>query len=535
MKIADMSLREKVLQTVVMRLNNGRESELKNAGAAFFFGEIITEADETGLEQARETLKKYTDGCTVPMLAVSDFENGCGDMLKGLTPLPYLMALGAANSEEIAYDYGKATALEARSIGANWTFSPVCDLNMNRRNPLVNIRSISDDPDLAIRLLKQVIRGMQDNGLAACAKHFPGDGIDWRDQHSMTTNNTLSWEDWKKYSGRVFRELIGAGVYSIMPGHITLPAYQKERHANGMCLPATLSHELITDLLKGEMGFEGVVVTDALDMGGFNGWYKDLETAEIEAFKAGNDMLLWPSDNYVDNLIAAVERGEVSTERLDDAVSRILNMKEKLGLFGKDSGPRPMTAVEQAFVRQTQEKTADHSITLVRDKGNFFPLSPEKGTRIAVCAITHHEPSRAHGQVLVDELCKRGFDAKLYSFPSFTDIDNSDVVIYALFSRSFRPRGFLDFHSAEVGKIHWSMMYGVEKAIFVSFGSPYFGEQYLERALTYVNAYSMTACSVEAFARAAVGEIPFTDFSPVHLTTYEEEIALRRDITLPFR
>ena len=164
MEITNLSLRDKVLQTVVLRLNNGRESTVKNAGAAFFFGEIITEADDVGLEQAKSTLKRYTDECTIPMLVVSDFENGCGDMLKGLTPLPYMMGLGATNSEEIAYNYGKATALEARSVGANWTFSPVCDLNINRRNPLVNTRSVCDDPELAIKLLTQVVRGMQEHG-----------------------------------------------------------------------------------------------------------------------------------------------------------------------------------------------------------------------------------------------------------------------------------------------------------------------------------------------------------------------------------
>lgn len=211
MKVTDLSLREKILQTVVLRVNKDNFVD-EQVGAAFFFGEIITEADEMGLNQARETLARYIDNAKIPILITSDFENGCGSMLKGLTPLPYLMGLGATNSEEIAYNYGKATALEARSVGANWSFSPVCDLNINKRNPLVNVRGIGDNPDHAIRLLKQVIRGMQDNELAACAKHFPGDGMDYRDQHIVTTNNTLSMDDWKKLSGKVFQELIDDGV-----------------------------------------------------------------------------------------------------------------------------------------------------------------------------------------------------------------------------------------------------------------------------------------------------------------------------------
>lgn len=183
----------------------------------------------------------------------------------------------------------------------------MCDLNINKRNPLVNVRGLTDDVNLAIKLLPQVIKGMQDNGLAACAKHFPGDGLDYRDQHIVTTNNTLSFDEWKKKSGKVFEEVIKSGVYSVMSGHITLPSYQKEIFDNGMKLPATLSHELIENLLKKEMGFDGVVVTDALGMGGFNGWYKTMDISQIESFKAGCDMMLWPSENYVKNMTEATK------------------------------------------------------------------------------------------------------------------------------------------------------------------------------------------------------------------------------------
>ncbi len=248
MKISDLSLREKILQTVVARVNKDQFED--GIGGAFFFGEIITEADEMGIDAARATLAELQNRSKIPVAITSDFENGCGSMLKGLTELPYQMALGAANDEKLAYDYGKATALEAKLVGANWSLSPVVDLNINPRNPLVNTRALTDDADLAVKLVPHIIKGMQDYGLAACAKHFPGDGIDYRDQHLVTTNNTLSMEDWRKMSGRVFEAAIKADVYSIMPGHITLPAYQKEVFANGMKLPATLSYELITNLLK---------------------------------------------------------------------------------------------------------------------------------------------------------------------------------------------------------------------------------------------------------------------------------------------
>ncbi len=517
MKFSDLSLREKILQTVVIRVDKDNFVP-DQVGAAFFFGEIITEADEMGIDCAKNTLAQYIDNAKIPILITSDFENGCGSMLKGLTPLPYLMSLGATNSEEIAYNYGRATALEARSVGANWSFSPVSDLNLNTRNPLINVRGISDDPALAARLLKQVVRGMQENGLAACAKHFPGDGLDYRDQHLVTTNNTLSLEEWKQLSGKVFQELINDGVYSIMPGHITLPSYQKEVFTNGMKLPATLSHELVTNLLKKEMGFEGVVVTDALGMGGFNGWYESKRRAEIESFKAGCDMMLWPNKHFVDDMTEAIENGYVSMERLDDAVTRILNMKEKLGMFEKDNHAITLSEADKAFVARTQQETAEHSVTLIRDEGKFFPLCAKTHKKIGVVPITHHQPALEEAKLLCQELCDRGFEATYYEAGmNHKEINDSDLVIYALFSRPYRPIGFLDFHSAEAKKVAAYLKHGTNKSMIVSFGSPYFGNQYFERALTYVNAYSMLAPSVKAFVRAAVGEIPFGNYSPVKL------------------
>lgn len=515
-RFEELSVRKKIYQTIILRIE-GDHFDPAPVGAAFFFGEIATDASSMGLAHARHVLQQYADNADIPILLASDFENGCGSMLSGLTPLPYLMNLGAANDLQLAYDYGKATALDARSIGANWSFSPVCDLNLNPRNPLVNIRALTDDVSLACRLLPEVVRGMQENGLAACAKHFPGDGCDYRDQHLVTTCNTLSFADWQKQHGRVFKALMDAGVLSIMAGHISLPAWQQER-VGRLAPPATLSQECITGLLKGRMGFDGVVITDALNMGGFGGWYDTAEEAEVAAFAAGCDMLLWPSDGYAQALEEAIRDGRVPMQRLDDAVRRILRMKEKLGLFDKPQNAKSMTKAEHAFVQHTQRQVAEKSITLVRDTAHFFPISPARFPRVAVVPITHHAPALTLGEQLCDALRRHGFAVSF--FPNGIDAqgeDGHDLILYALFSRPFRPMGFLDFHSSEAGKIQRSLQRAVRKTMVVSFGSPYFVEQYFERALCCVNAYSMLPCSVEAFVRAATGEIPFTHFSPVRL------------------
>jgi len=144
--LSTLSIRQKAQQTAVLRIRRD-QFVADQVGAAFFFGEIITEASDIGLENGRKLLARYKENAEIPLLITSDFENGCGSMLKGLTILPYMMSLGAANDKQLAYDYGRATALEARSVGANWTFSPVCDLNINDRNPLVNVRGLTDDAE----------------------------------------------------------------------------------------------------------------------------------------------------------------------------------------------------------------------------------------------------------------------------------------------------------------------------------------------------------------------------------------------------
>lgn len=525
-KLEEMTLREKINQTIVVLMEKGKSIDFA-PGAAFFFGQIITEADEAGLEELRDYVRELAEKCDIPPLITSDFENGCGSMVKSLTPLPFMMGLGATNNAETAYNYGKVTALEARSIGANWTFSPVSDLNRNRRNPLVNNRGMTDNTALAVKMIPEIIKGMQDNGLSACAKHFPGDGMDYRDQHITTTYNTCTMEDWRATYGKVFAEAIAAGVDSVMAGHIGLPAYQRERSERfDMPLPATLSRELITDLLKNEMGFEGIVVTDALNMGGYAGWYQTRAQSEIESFKAGCDMMLWPSEGYADHLERAILSGEVPMSRLDDAVSRILRVKEKRGLFDEERALfRDVTDAEKAFIKRFQETCAKESITLLRDKMAHFPLSPTKTPKIGISVISEHAPAKAEAAALKEEFEKRGFTVS-YNDEDKVSLDETkafyeanDLVLYAAFSRPFRPIGFLDYTLGRAKKIQNMFIpdNAADKVIVASFGSPYFIDQYFEKAPTYVNAYSMLECAARAFVRAACGEIDFQGVSPVEL------------------
>lgn len=520
--ISNMSLEDKISQTVVVIMQKGVKATCK-PGAAFFFGQIITEADEEGIDELRGYVRDLVEDSKINPLITTDFENGCGSMVKKLTPLPYLMGLGASANSELAYNYGKATALEAKVVGANWSLSPVSDLNINERNPLVNVRGMTDDASLAVAMLPQIIKGMQENGLSACAKHFPGDGMDYRDQHLVTTVNSLSMDEWWENYGKVYKAVIDAGVNSVMLGHISLPAYSKDEDN---VLPATLSKKLITDLLKNELGYEGIVVTDALNMGGFAGWYNTHEESEIEALKAGCDMLLWPSENYISNAIEAVNSGYIPMERIDDAVRRILSVKEKMGLLNEDYNYfAELTEDEKEFVKNVQETCSNESITLIKNELNVLPFDRNKVKNIGIIPIVEYTPVMEEARKLKYYYEQRGFTVDFFegedTFERFMDefYEKNDVVIYAAFSRPFRPIGFLDYTGARAWQIVHSFKAkdAVKKNVIVSFGSPYFGKQYFDKAKTYVNAYSMLSCSAEAFVKATCGEIEFKGKSPVKL------------------
>ena len=383
-----LTLREKIGQTMLMLPDRKKELDLGDGSldvyfkrypvTGYFMGwKLFTGVpEEERVDFVRSSVEEYQKASELPLLFQQDYESGVG--LQGMTPFPKEMALGAANSPELAYKYGKSVALECRSLGINWVLHPVADLNMNPLNPIVNTRSVSDNPEKAVCLLSEQIKGLQDNSVAATIKHFPGDGVDYRDQHLMTTVNSLSEEMWKQYHGKVFAELIKKGVACIMPGHITLPFYQKEK-INGYLPPATLSHELLTGLLKKEMHFNGVVVSDAMTMAGFRGWYKNDLEGQVASFLAGVDILLWPSYEYMDTVEVRIQRGEIPMERLDDAVRRVWAMKERFGLLNKNRELiRPVSAEEKAEIREAAKEITERSITLVRDEDHKLPLSLEK-------------------------------------------------------------------------------------------------------------------------------------------------------------
>lgn len=535
----NLTLRQKIGQIMLMLPDRKKELELGNGSlkeyfkrypvSGYFMGWKLYDgvAYEDRFRHIRKACQEYQDASELPLIFQEDYESGVD--MAGMTSFPNEMTLGASNSPELTYAYGKAVALESRSVGVNWVLHPVADLNLNPFNPITNVRSISDDPELAIRLLSQQIKGLQQNGVAATIKHFPGDGVDFRDQHLLTTCNSLSMEDWKQKHGKVFKALIDSGVACIMPGHITLPAYQKEK-INGMYPPATLSRELLTGLLKGELGFKGVIVSDAMVMGGFRGWYPNELEGEIQSFLAGVDVLLWPSYAFMDTVEARINRGEIPIERLNDAVRRTWALKERFGLLSKNRVlVRDMSTQEKTEASHSSKTICERAVTLVRDRKNALPLNPSKDKKILVVAVT--PLSRKGGDLHLKRLESfagllraKGYNVDfrhnlLYETQGWTEDAPAryDRIIIAVARFSHAPFGPLQLWDDEAQTVWAVNAMPKEKIIVVNFGNPYLVNEYFERVNTCINAYSDVPVMQEAVLSALTGSIKITGQSPVNI------------------
>ncbi len=487
-------------------------------GAVFVGAEIIqADCDHTDAIRRTVTGLRAAAG-PVPILFSGDFEHGVGSEVSGLTRFPDLMALGATRDPALAYAYGRAIALEARRLGVRWSFAPVADLNVNPANPVTNQRSVGDDPEAALALLKPHVRGMQEHGMAACAKHFPGDGSDDRNQHNVTSATTLSLARWRRTQGRAFRDLIADGVASIMAGHLAFPAWERPDRRTGRYRPATASRRILTDLLRGELGFEGVIVTDALTMAGFCGW-ASYEQRIVECFNAGADVFLWPdTERFFETLKHALAAGRAVPERLDASVRRVLRLKAALGLA--DSAPP--APLERAALEQhaaTAAAVAEQSVTLLRCAPGRLPLRPAPGADLLMLVLQNapvapevFAPFRAVFEA-------RGFQATVADFADFKTyrdgLDRYAAVLVLANNGTLNCGGAtMRIIGAAAGQLWPFVAHPYPRKVWVSFGNPYVLYE-ASSADTYLNVYSNGAASQRAAARALLGEIPCRGRSPV--------------------
>jgi beta-glucosidase-like glycosyl hydrolase/CubicO group peptidase (beta-lactamase class C family) len=455
----------------------------------------------------------------LPLLIGTDFERGTAMRLDEGTSFPTAMALAAAGDPKDAYTMGKITALEARAVGIQWIYAPDADVNNNPGNPIINTRSFGEDPARVSEFVSEFIRGVQENGALATAKHFPGHGDTTGDSHIDLPVIKADRERLEHLEFVPFRAAIAAGVGSIMTGHIAVPALEPDANA-----PATLSSHILTDVLRKEMRFEGLLVTDAMDMGAITARFAPGDAA-VRAFLAGADVLLMPPvpDAAYHALLAAAKSGQITPEQLDGSVRRILLAKGKLGLNTNRLVDLQAlnTKFGSAACQAEAQEISDRGVTLLRDAGQRLPLNGTKPLRALLVSL-YADPEPYPGEDLERELRSR-FDS-LIALRADTKFARADtlrlpppdqyhVAIVALFVRVSDRKGDVDVPAEQLPVIEQIFKAG-KPVIMVGLGSPYLIEKF-PQAETWLAAYGVNDVAQISVARALFGQIPVQGHLPV--------------------
>jgi beta-N-acetylhexosaminidase len=379
-------------------------------------------------DKVYELLAELQRSSKIPMLIACNCDSGGDGAVDDGTYIASGAHCEASGSEKLAYNAGYVSGREAAAVGCNWNFDPCADILYNWRNTIVNTRGYGTNPDDVIKYTSAYIKGLRQSNMASCAKHFPGDGVEERDQHLVLGVNELSCEEWDASFGKVYKHLIDEGIMTIMAGHIALPEYQYKLNPNLKyedILPATLSPELITGLLKEQLGFNGLVVTDASFMMGMSAAMKRRDYVPA-AIAAGCDMFLFFQDHEEDLnfMLEGYKNGIITDERLHDALRRILGLKASLKLHIKQKEGTLIPPKEGLKVIGCQEhlamaaEAADLGISLIKDTKNQLPIKPSTHKRIRLYTLFGEIGGLSGGtkdaeQIIIEELERAGFEVTL--------------------------------------------------------------------------------------------------------------------------
>jgi len=494
--------------------------------------------------EAAELLNRLQRESKLPLLFAADFERGVSMRLMGTTMFPHAMAFGADGKPEDAESFGRITAEEARAIGIHWNFFPDADVNSNPENPIINTRSFGEDPKQVGDLVAAYIHGAHEAGMLTTVKHFPGHGDTATDSHLGVAKVNGDREHLESIELPPFRRAIAAGVDSVMVGQITVPALDPDPNHVG-----TISSSVVSDLLEKQLGFHGIVVTDALDMAGLTHLFQnDIGRAAVEAFKAGNDVLLIPADlgaSY-EAMRKAVLSHEISRERLDRSVLKILKTKASLGL--NEARTVDLSALATVVGKPENlafgQQVADAAITLVRDNGQVLPLKsfPQKSGGTGKTELPYMSREETHNQavailfsddVRTDEgrAFGREFRARIadahviYVDPRIAAgmseevlkaVDEAQTVVAAVYviPTAGEVGNSMTMADASSTLLQQVLDHAAEKTTVVAVGNPYLASAF-PKIETYMCTFSTATVSETAAVKALFGEIVIRGHLPV--------------------
>lgn len=440
--IDSLSLEEKIGQLFINLNTNFAPEYLDNILDNYHVGGMRYMGTNSAAVQ--DHIRYAQSKTKIPLLIASNPEmGGFGSADDGTLVSTHLQA-GSHPDASIARDMGRVAGVETAAMGCNWAFAPIVDIHYNWRNTVISTRSFGNTPEVVIERAKEYFDGLSESNTVAAMKHFPGDGMDERDQHVVTSYNTLGVDEWNASYGRVYRELIEHGVQSIMIGHIGAPELSRKFRPgiqDSEIMPATLAPELLQDLLRGELGFNGLILTDASMMIGMTQAMKrkDLVPAAVAA---GCDMFLFfrdPAEDF-EYMLDGYRSGVITEARLQEALERILGLKATLGLH---STPRAeivppveaLSVVGSAEHHAIAAAIADKTVTLVKDTQNNLPLRPETHKRIRLYGVsgqadfTGVDPG-GYLTIARDELEKAGFEVHVFKDAAQRRADGEEGVYF---------------------------------------------------------------------------------------------------------
>jgi beta-N-acetylhexosaminidase len=495
--------------------------------------------------EAAELLNRLQSESKLPLLFAADFERGVSMRLLGTAVFPHAMAFGGDGKLEDAESFGRISAEEARAIGIHWNFFPDADVNSNPANPIINTRSFGEDPKQVGDLVAAYIKGAHEGGMLTTVKHFPGHGDTATDSHLGVASVNVDLAHLESVELPPFRQAIKAGVDSVMVAHVTVPALDSDpNHV------ATISPAIVSDLLEKQLGFEGIIVTDALDMAALTHLFaNNVGRAAVEAFKAGNDLLLIPADfpaSY-NAMLQAVQSGEISRERLDRSVLKILKTKaslnlQKARLVDVDALANIVGKPENiAFGQQV----ADNAVTLVQDNGKVLPLKAllkNQGTAKAALPYTTHEETRNQvvavvfsddvrtdsGRVFAREFLARIPDARvMYVDPRIAAgmsaeilkaVDEANIVIAPVYvvPNAGKVGNTVTMADATGALLQQVLDRAAQKTAVLAMGNPYLATDF-PKIENYMCTYSNTSVSEVSAVKGLFGEIAIRGHLPVSI------------------
>ena len=525
---------EKISQLFCLITYTDDENYLKFLASDLKVGGVMTRT--MSVDELTNTVTRLQKNAKIPMLISANLEAGLNQLCYGGINVGSEMAIAATGEKKFARELAKVISEEAGAIGINWSFAPIVDIDLNYHNPITNTRTFGSNPKVVSSFAKEYIEEIQSHNIAATIKHFPGDGVDERDQHLVASINSLSVEDWDKTYGYIYKNCIDDGVKTVMVGHIMQPEYSKFLNPllkDEEILPGLISKELLNDLLRKKLGFNGLIITDSTTMAGMTTVMKRCDAVPL-TIAAGCDMFLFTKNLEEDFKFMkdGVKNGVISKERLDEAITRILALKASLKLHKKDNLPNFENI--KKFINSKKhydiaKEIASRSITLVKEEEGVLPLNVNKYKKILVYKKEGESSAVGGGTTsgacdkFVEMLKKEGFYVDVFkptggwegmAKPISDYTNNYDLIVYLV---SLATKS-----NQTVVRIEWAEPMGADvptlikeiPTIMISLENPY---HLLDapRIKTYINTYGGTDIVLNELLNKLLGKDKFIGVSPV--------------------